>query len=193
MKKHSVLFTSRREKQLWAWSAVVLAGIFSTLFIGTPLATQLRDQNVQAVFFVVGMVLVAAAVLAYGVKKRPSKLELSMLIGIVAVYFMLILRLGIPERSHLIEYSVLAICIHAALIERQRHRSSKIPTAILAFTIAFLLGVLDEAIQYFLPSRVFDVEDIVFNGMAVVMAIVSSALLMWVRKRVGQARNTRNT
>jgi hypothetical protein len=152
--------------------------------MGRPLASQLRDQNVQAVFFVLGMLLVGAAILIYSVKAKPGKPEMSMLLGIAAVYIMFIFRLGAPERSHLIEYSVLAICIHKALIERAQHKKWIRQPAIPALTLAFLVGVLDESIQFFLPNRVFDPEDIVFNGMAVTMAIGARALLVWVRKRM---------
>jgi len=53
------LFTSKEEKNLWLWAVAVFEAIFSTLFMGMPLANQLRYQNIQAVFFVFGMLLVA--------------------------------------------------------------------------------------------------------------------------------------
>ncbi len=41
------LFTSSREKHLWIWAFSVFAAIFSTLFIGQPLARLLANQNIQ--------------------------------------------------------------------------------------------------------------------------------------------------
>jgi len=177
MEKQVPLFTSAREKRLWLWTLLVVATILASLFIGNPLANQLRDQKVQAVFFVLGMLIIAAAVVVHGLRDNPGKVELSVLLGILAVYVMFFLRLSIPERSHLIEYSVLTIFIHKALLERKKHRKSISYPALLASVIAIIIGILDESIQYFLPNRVFDPEDIVFNCIAVFMAIGASLLL----------------
>jgi hypothetical protein len=46
--------------------------------------------------------------------------------------------------------------------------------------------VLDECIQIFLPDRVFDTDDILFNGFAGLMAIGSSLVLQWIRKKKTQ-------
>ena len=188
MKRNPALFTSSREKRLWFWAFAVFAAIFSTLFMEKTLANQLKDQNIQAVFFVFGMLLVAAAVIVHGLKTKPSRIELSILLGIVAVYVMFIFRLGAPERSHLMEYSVLAIFIHKALVERASQRKLILKPALFALAIAFLIGVLDEYIQIVLPNRVFDPQDILFNGIAVIMAIASSLLLIWARKRINKSK-----
>jgi uncharacterized membrane protein YfcA len=181
------LFTSSREKRLWFSALVVFAAIYSVLFLGRPLANQLRDQNVQAFFFVFGLLLVGVAIIIHAVKTKPSKIELSVLIGIIAVYVMFIFRLGAPERSHVIEYSVLAILIHKALVERATQRKQIRWPALLAFVLAFLIGVMDECIQILLPNRVFDPQDIFFNGVAVTMAIGSNVFLTAIRKRFGKS------
>lgn len=175
------LFTSRREKRLWLWALLVLLAIFSTLFVGRPLAELFGNQDVQAVIFLLGMLLVAAAILIHALKSKPDKFELAVWVGITAVYIMFILRLGLAERSHLIEYSVLAILIHKALKERLNSEAIMKP-ALLALIITFLLGVFDECLQLFIPDRHFDPTDIVFNGIAISMAIGSSALISWIRK-----------
>lgn len=182
------LFTSSRERRLWLWAFIVFATIFATLFIGRPLASQLRNQNIQAVFFMCGMLLVAAAVIVHGLRTNPGKIEMSILLGIIAVYVMFFFRLGAPERSHLMEYSVLAIFVHKALLERAVKQKLIYKPAILALVVTFLIGVLDESVQILLPNRVFDPQDILFNGIAVTMAIGSSALLAWSGKRIGRSK-----
>ncbi|MEP1031947.1 VanZ family protein [Ekhidna sp.] len=182
------LFTSTKEKRLWLWALAVFAAIISTLFIGRPLASQLRNQNVQAIFFMLGMLLIAIAVLIHAWKSKPSKIELSILLGIIAVYVMFIFRLGAPERSHLIEYSVLTIIIHKALIERARQANRIRMPALFAWVIAFLIGVLDESIQIILPNRVFDPQDILFNGIAVTMAIIVTIFLVWMRRKFSRSK-----
>ncbi|MCP4974988.1 MAG: VanZ family protein [Maribacter sp.] len=176
------LFTSKREKQLWLWAFVVFFGIFSTLFFGQPLAKLFSSQDVRAVIFVIVMLLVGTTILIHAIKTKPSKMELTILVGIIAVYTMFILRLGMPERSHLMEYSVLAIFIHKAILERKNQGKHISMPALIALVISFTIGVIDECIQILLPNRYFDPEDIVFNGMAAAMAIGSSVIINWVRK-----------
>lgn len=169
---------------MWLGVFVVTVTIYSTLFIGQPLANLLGNQDVQAVFFVLGMLLVGAAVLVHALKTKASQIELAVLLGIIALYVMFFLRLGLPERSHLIEYSVLAIFVHKALVERGNQGKNIPRPALYALIIAFSISLLDECIQFFLPNRVFDINDIYFNGIAVTMAIGSTLVLSWLRKSV---------
>ena len=83
------------------------------------------------------------------------------------VYLMVLLRMALAERSHLIEYGVVASFIYEAL-------------AVLA---TGAVGVLDEGIQVFLPSRVFDPVDMLFNALAGVMAVLVRVVLARVRHR----------
>lgn len=103
--------------------------------------------------------------------------EMSVLLGIAAVYVMFFFRLGALERSHLIEYSVLAVFLHRALLERSTNKKPSLRPALLAIGLGVLIGLLDEVLQFFLPNRTFDPEDMIFNGFAVVMAITASSLL----------------
>jgi VanZ family protein len=91
--------------------------------------------------------------------------------------------MAIPERSHLMEYSVLAVFIYEALLERVsrgRHVTLPAVTAILATSLA---GILDECIQAVLPNRVVDWRDILFNILAAVAAVAGLAMLRWARRR----------
>jgi len=47
--------------------------------------------------------------------------------------------------------------------------------------IALAIGVLDEVLQAFLPQRVFAMEDIVFNSLAVFTTLTLQALGGWVK------------
>jgi VanZ family protein len=86
------------------------------------------------------------------------------------------------ERTHLIEYSLVAILIYQALVERKRNgRQVPFPT-LLAFTATVILGLLDESIQWNLPNRVFDWVDVGFNTLAALMAIGVSLALVYVRR-----------
>lgn len=181
------MFKSSNEKRFWMYASIVLVAILSTLILGRPLQEMLRDQNVQAIFFLFGLLLTSATITVHGLKVRPAKIELVVWPGMIAVYTMLIFRLGAPERSHLIEYSVLAIFIHKALIERYGN-SKVLQATLLAFLITSVIGMLDEVAQKFLPNRVFDPEDIVFNSLASFMAIGGSTLLNWVKNKFRKAQ-----
>ncbi|MEP0987357.1 VanZ family protein [Ekhidna sp.] len=180
-----IQFSTPREKRLWIWSLLISITIFLSLFLGKPLQHQLRDQNVQAIIFVLGMLFVGITILIHGLRSKPGRFQFTILIGVMAVYVMFFLRLGAPERSHLIEYSILAIFIHSALQERTKVQGvQKLKQALGAFLITFSIGVIDESIQLFLPNRVFDPQDILFNGIVTFFAIGTSLLLNWIRERV---------
>jgi len=176
-------FTSSREKRLWLYTFLVLAAIISTLIFGGELVPAM-DQNLQGALFFYTMIVIAATIILHGLITRPGKAEITVWLGLSAVYIMLYARLGFAERSHLIEYSVLAIFIHKALIERVKQGKKNPKPALVAFLSAFAIGVLDEFIQLFLPSRVFDPIDILFNGFAAFMAIGASMVILWARKKI---------
>lgn len=179
-----IQFTSYREKQYWQYAGVVLAVIISTLLFGHPLLGIFGSQNLQAAIFATGMLLTGGTILMYGIKNRPGKMELVVWLGFAAVFLMFFLRLGLPERSHVMEYSILAIFIHLALLERTR-QGKKVPVpALLAFAVSFFIGVLDEGLQLFIPDRVFDFNDILFNGLVTAFAIGAGMVLRWIRRRM---------
>lgn len=181
------IFSSKREKKLWIWAFIVFIAIYATLFIGKPLATLFNNQDVQAIVFLLVMILIGVTIISHSLKYKPSNIELTLLLGIIAVYIMFFLRLGLPERSHLMEYSVLTIFIHKALIERFKHKNNTLKPALFAFIISVVIGVTDECIQIFLPNRVFDFNDILFNIIAVIGVLFSNLFLNWVRKKKSKA------
>ena len=119
-------FTSKREKLLWICTLIILIGILLSLIIGRPLLEVFKDQELQAGVFLLGMVIIGICIILYGIVSKPKLVELILIFGIIAVYILLFLRLGLPERSHLIEYSTLSLTIHQALIERKK-QGKKIP------------------------------------------------------------------
>ncbi len=177
------MFTSHREKRLWIWVFAVIAAIFMTIFLGQPLANIISNKNLQGITFGIAMIMIGGTIFTYGFRSRPSRTEWVTVIGLTSVYIMLFLRLALPERTHLMEYSVLAIFIHNAFSERVRN-GKKIPgMALLTIVLASLIGVLDESIQYLIPGRVFDLQDIAFNIFAAVLAVSASRTFHWIKTR----------
>ncbi len=188
------LFSSDRERRLWLWTLAVVAAIYSTLGLARTLAGALRehgplDASFDLVAFVLSMLLVGATIVTQGLKKRPGGAEIAVALGVAAAYLMVFLRMvSLEERTHLIEYGVVGVFIYAALAERAgQGRRVPLPP-LLAILATAALGSLDEGIQAFLPSRVFDPQDILFNLLAGTMAVGASVALAWARRRVKTPR-----
>jgi hypothetical protein len=172
------LFTSNRERNLWIWTAIVMAGLYSTLRQTRNLVSYLSEANLLTEGIFVGMFFLIAAIAMQGIKIRPRRGEIWLLLGITGIYLMAFLRFQISgERSHLIEYGLVSTLVYQALLERQRHDPRVKRPAFLAFLITLGLGWLDEGIQLFLPERFYDLRDVGFNGLAALMAIAASLTL----------------
>lgn len=167
-----------------------MAAIYSTLGLAQTLAAVLGDSGVGAGLFILCCLLVLTAVVTQELKTRPGGAEIGVAAGVAAAYVLVFVRMSIPtERSHLIEYGVVALFIHEALAERARHGRRVPAQTLLAVLTTALIGVVDECIQWFLPSRVFDPLDMAFNVLAAVMAVAASTGLRWARRRNASARD----
>lgn len=86
--------------------------------------------------------------------------------------FVLIIRIEIPEeRMHFIQYGILGIMSFFVF----RGEAFGLLKAILLVTIA---GAIDEVIQYFLPNRVGDIRDVVFNTLGGVLGVAIAKLAL---------------
>lgn len=108
------------------------------------------------------------------------------MLGVAATYLLVVVRMALPEeRTHLIEYGVVALLAHEALTERASQGRWAPRPALFAVGIAGMIGVVDELIQLALPSRVFDPVDMGFNLLAAGLAVAASVALRRVRGRRG--------
>lgn len=176
-------FSSHRERRLWLWALAAVAAIYATLGLASVLAGVLYNQGASAIAFLTFMFLIGVAVLTQGLKVRPAGREIGIALGMVVVYGFMFFRMSMPERSHLIEYTIVAVFIYEALSERAS-QGRRVPfPALLAILTTTLIGTLDETIQIFLPSRVFDPVDILFNFSAAVLAVTAMVVLRWARRK----------
>ena len=184
------LFVSRRERRLWLWTVAVVVAIYSTLGLAGALAEKLYDTGLlDAALFLLGMLLVGVTILIHGLSLRPAGAQIGIALGVATVYFMVFFRMTLPERSHLIEFGVVAVFIYEALRERIAHGRRVPVVPLLAVLLTGLVGTLDESIQLFLPNRVFDPVDIVFNVLAAAMAVTASLALRWAKHRARLSRS----
>ena len=177
------LFTSSKEKRYWVLVALVFLAILIVLFVGSPLLSLFNDQNHQAILFVAGMILSGFAILAYGIKSKKIKREIGIILGLAAVFLMLFLRLGLSERSHVIEYSVLTLFVFMAFEERAKNSSTANSPIFNTLMFTLPVGVFDEGIQSLLPDRVFDINDVVFNTLVSISTVGILILIKWIRKK----------
>ena len=175
-------FTSKREKRLWLWTLFVVLTIYSTLGLAQKFAGILQNQGLITDGFFFGMFLIGVAILAFALKIKLAWIELGVLLGILGVYTIVSLRTMTPgERSHMIEYSVVAALIYEALKERKSQISSLRYPWLLAILLTTLIGLLDECLQFFIPNRTFDLFDVGFNFLSAILAVGAIASLSWVR------------
>lgn len=173
------LFKSNRERNLWFAALILIVSIMATLGLACPLTTFLSDTGLLPLFFILGILLVIVTALTRGFIRKPQITDFGLVLGIIAVYLLVFVRMEMPlERTHLIEYGILAIFIHEALNERASH-GKKLPySPLIAIGITACFGAIDEGIQAIIPGRVFDIRDILFNALAGFMTVgVSSAIL----------------
>lgn len=171
-------FTSSRERRLWISVLVVVAAIWSTLGLAQTVTGALRNRGLLDAAFAAGALAIAGAIVVLGLRARPRAAEAAAALGVAAVFGLAFVRMAIPEeRTHLVEYGVVAILILEALRERRAHGRRVPAPALAAFGASALLGVVDELIQLAIPSRVFDPVDILVNVAAAAMAVVAGAVL----------------
>ena len=162
---------------------MVVAGIYSTILLGSKLSLIATDQS-AAVVFLLTMFLVTVMVFTQGLSRQRRTLQAGVILGVLAVYAMVFLRVNIAERTHLIEYSVVAVLVFEALTERYKNRRSRVAVAVTAIAVSSLIGIVDECIQLAVPDRVFDGRDIFFNLSASSMAVIAVTVLRWARGKV---------
>ena len=186
MKQHDSanrpLLSSPRELRLWLWTLAALVAIFSTLGLTPAAAEELRDNGLAGAAMFLGLIGMGSAVVITAFRARPSRTEIGVLLGIGAVYLVTFIRINIPEeRTHLFEYSIVALLIYEALTERA-DQGRRVPwPALLAFLATASIGLLDEVVQSFIPERVFDPIDIMFNTLAALMTVGAIATLRRMR------------
>ncbi|NNE12724.1 MAG: VanZ family protein [Ilumatobacter sp.] len=85
------------------------------------------------------------------------------------------------ERTHLLEYGVVALLIHEALLERSSNGIAVPMPAIVAVIAASVVGAIDESLQLAIPTRVFDPLDMLVNALSAAVAVTASTTLSRIR------------
>lgn len=140
--------------------------------------------------FIAGMILIVTAIVAAALKLRVGTWEVAVLLGIGAAYALLFVRMELPEeRTHILEYGLVALFVFEALQERSHNLGKPRAVAVMAVVIAASFGAIDEALQAALPNRVFDLRDIAFNTLAAAMAVAARKALGWARGKAASRKD----
>ena len=73
---NSSLFVSDRERRLWTWVAAVVVAIYATLGLAQSLAEELQARDLFVALFLLGMVMIGAAIVALAIRFRPGGAEI---------------------------------------------------------------------------------------------------------------------
>lgn len=122
MSENRLIFSSDRERRLWCWTLAVLGAIYSTLGPAKAIADGLRAHNALEAFIIGAVVLVVGSILLIWLRTRPDWREIGVGLAVLFAFFMVGVRVqSWEERTHLIEYGIVAALIHQALLERARN------------------------------------------------------------------------
>lgn len=180
-------FRTPRERRLWLLVAGVVLVIYASAYFVVFLLDALRARGLLAATIWGGVVVAAAAALAFLVRARPGRWEVALLAAAAGAYLLLLRHLQIiQERIHLIEYGLVGGLAYAALLERwpdegaeaitgvaaaHRRRWQRWPAA-WAILIAGAAGWGDELVQALLPNRYYDLRDVATNAEAAALLVL---------------------
>lgn len=169
-----------KEKEWISWLFVLL--FTALIFLTIPLARRIQqyvDTNWGRqifgwfVIFTVSLSIVAAVVYLFR-HKTTTVTRCIWLIIIAAVYIKYTIRLMAksPEEAiHFIQYGLLGLLIYRALL----HRHQNIGIYFVAAVIGGIIGTIDEAIQWAIPRRYWDLKDIWLNFVGTALMQVAIA------------------
>jgi len=159
-----------------AWP-VWVGGIFSTLSVARVASDWLRAHGVLRLT-VAGIFTAATGAVLVGLLRHERFRRwrlLPVLLGIAALAAAVAIPSDTPEeRLHLVEYGVVALLTELALPERW--------SSLRRFTVAFLVtlgvGWCDELVQGLLPTRHYDLHDVMLNAASGLIALLGRQLIV---------------
>ncbi len=164
------------ESRSWTWVVLGVVVIYATIPVARALR-ELVDRSLGREIFVhLCLLLVAVAAVFAWRSLRRRRLGrgagLSLVLVLILFAGLIFYLRAIPEEAlHVAEYGVLSLLIYRALTHRVRDYSIYPLSALLTG----MVGVIDEYVQWVVPSRYFDVDDIELNFVAGLLAQIGLA------------------
>lgn len=175
------LFVSPRERKMWLAAFGLLLFIYVTLAPAREIVDWLRQRNTLRLAVALVLGAVVAVLVRDFIRRRPSRRELLIALLLIAAYAAVLIWMDrAEERLHLVEYGMVAAFFYRALAERQRAGSQLwLSPALAAVLMTSAAGWIDEAIQFLVPSRTYDLRDVAFNAVAGLLAVTAITTLGW--------------
>jgi len=164
------------QKKYWLAVLVWTLLIFSLMLEGRPLINLLKIyvQFPLLIFSVYAglagfLVLFLFHTLAL---RRPLTY---LLLGVTfIVYTLLLVQVKeLEEIAHFVEYGILSCLVYLSLAHGRKSSAKWV----FAFLLASAIGILEETLQLWVPTRVFDLHDILKNVLAVFFGLVFTAIV----------------
>ena len=155
------------ERRSWLYVILWSLVIFCTIPFARAFRNVVRDSIGIEVFLyatVAGILLLGVAAYSSLRQRRLPFNAYLWLFGIIGAFigYAYYLR-DIPEEAiHVLEYGILGLLVYRALT----HRVQDISIYLMATLVVGFIGVLDEYVQWVIPTRVFDLRDIRTNLLA---------------------------
>jgi hypothetical protein len=166
-----------REWLSWLLVATWSLVIFATIPLARTIQRAVRETVGEEAFLYVVLVAIVVTFLATFRHLRGlgriSPVRGAWLLGVAAVYagYAFTLRRAPVEALHFLQYGVLGVLAFRALTHRMRDPGIYLAAAL----IGGIVGIIDEAIQWLTPRRVWDLRDIWFNFFAASLIQVAIA------------------
>jgi VanZ family protein len=132
------------------------------------------------IWFLFGLIFIFITVIAV-MKKRLLSLLLSLAVLSLIVLYASFISIA-EERIHLIQFGLLGFSISRDNLENGGFKGY-----IYAVFWCFIIATADEIFQYFLPSRIGDVRDVLFGFLGGLAGMVLYLSVIKIGKRKGEA------
>ncbi len=158
--KHSVSNLPARWR--WAVTAAYVAVLYLSLPFTKDLVLSLKALHlfpavVTAIYLAIAAVVLWLMLFLYRIRDAAAYILMTCL-AVILAYF--VLGLEVPEeRVHFVQYGLLSVSVCYSL----RPKVAVPKLYVQTFLLTAAGGIVDESLQYFIPSRVFDLRDIGFN------------------------------
>ena len=160
--------------------AASVAVVLSTPYVGQARGAVENAFPRQYTAIVAGLIAAAAAsAFAFAVARilehRVARYAALLAALLIAVIYAVVMRSGeasrdLVERFHFVEYGFVAFLFSSAW--RSRADASAVALPLLA---GVFVGIVDEWVQWYVPSRVGELSDVLLNGVAVASGVLFSA------------------
>ena len=154
------------------WLVIVLyvAIIYSTLSIARDIVNSIRSIGILEITTYI-CVSIFFLILMFSNIKNISKKQILYRIVLIIFFIALVGSVAsLPEeKMHIIEYGLLGWLIAWAI---GNNKKSKFFYMTLGILLGWIIGWGDEIIQYYLPNRVYDIRDVLLNGLSVTIGFL---------------------